>query len=102
MDRIPLSAMLAELRDQLLETQAVGQDSPLRFQMEDIEIELQFTTTQETKGGGGIKFWLVNADAEGKTSDAKTQKLKLKLKPVGPDGQATEIADEDTRRRPKR
>jgi hypothetical protein len=82
-NKIPLSKMLAQLREDLLQTQEEGKGSDLKFLIEDIEIELQLATTQEEGGGGGgVKFWVFNADAKIDTSEAKTQKLKLKLKPV--------------------
>ena len=81
MDKIPLSEMLAQLREDLLKTQQEGKGSDLKFQIEDIEIELQLATTKVDGVGGGVKFWVFNADAKIDTSEARTQKLKLKLKP---------------------
>lgn len=96
MDKIPLSAMLAELREELLQAQEAGKGSDLKFRIDDIEIELQVVTTQEGEGGVGIKFWVLGADAKGKVAEAKTQTLKLKLRPVhAPTGSAFEISDED-------
>jgi hypothetical protein len=86
MDKIALSEMLTQLRKDLLKTQQEGGGSDLKFQIEDIEIELQLATTKGDVAGAGVKFWVFNADAKIDTSEAKTQKLKLKLKPVGPDG----------------
>ena len=56
MDKIPLSEMLAQLRQELLQTQWEGEGSDLKFLIEDIEIELQVATTKEAGGGGGVKF----------------------------------------------
>lgn len=82
MENIPLSEMLGQLREELLTARAKSEGSDLKFQIEDIEIELQIVTTKGGKGGGGVKFWVYNAEAEINASQAKTQKLKLKLKPV--------------------
>jgi hypothetical protein len=87
-DRIPLSEMLAELRKELLKAQQGGKDAPLRFVIEDVEIEVQIGTTKEAGGGGGVSFWVYNADAKISVEDLRTQKLTLKLKVVGPDGKA--------------
>jgi hypothetical protein len=86
MDKIPLSEMLAELREELLEAQVQGEEQALKFRIEDIEIELQVGTTREGKGKGSVKFWVYNAEAGVGASQAKTQRLKLKLKPEGPKG----------------
>jgi len=79
-DLIPLPAMLAQLRSDLLEAKAEGEGKDLRFFVDDIEIELQMATTQDKEGGVGIKFWVLNANAKGKSGATATQKLKLKLK----------------------
>jgi hypothetical protein len=98
-DRIPLAKMLAQLRAELLDAQAEGEDKQLRFQVDDIEIELQVATTQEDTGGIGIKFWVVNADAKLKDAEVKTQKVKLKLSAVdGAGNRAVKIASADTQR----
>ena len=98
MDKIPLSEMLAELRKELLEAKWEGQSSDLKFLIEDIEIELQIVTTKGGKGGGGVKFWVYNAEAEVNASQAKTQKLKLRLKPVGRDGRGEVLISDPDRR----
>ncbi|WP_420887095.1 trypco2 family protein [Candidatus Competibacter phosphatis] len=55
-------------------------------------------TTKGGKGGGGVKFWVYNAEAEVNASHAKTQKLKLKLKPVvGPNRERLDVKDQDKR-----
>ncbi|HRY19429.1 MAG TPA: hypothetical protein P5149_13640 [Candidatus Competibacteraceae bacterium] len=58
MENIPLSEMLGQLREELLTARAKSEDSDLKFQIEDIEIELQIVTTKGGKGGGGVKFWV--------------------------------------------
>ena len=100
MDKIPLSEMLAELRKQLLEAQEVGKDAPLKFVIEDVELEVQLATTKGVDGGVGVKFWVYNADAKVEASDVKTQKLKLQLRVVGSDGRSpAQIAGEGAKPR---
>lgn len=85
-NEITLSEMLAELRKELLNAQREGTGSDLKFQVEDIEVELQLATTKGGKGGGGVKLCVFNATAEANASKTATQKLKLKLKLApGPD-----------------
>jgi hypothetical protein len=98
-DRIPLAKMLAQLRAELLDAQEEGKGKDLRFLVDDIEIELQIATTQEDTGGIGIKFWVVNANANLKDAEVKTQKVKLKLSAVdGAGNRAVKIASADTQR----
>jgi hypothetical protein len=93
MENIELSEMLGQLREELLKARGQSERLDLKFQIEDIEIELQIGTTKGGKGGGGVKFWVYNAEAEVNASQAKTQKLKLKLKPVGRDEKPIKVSD---------
>ena len=96
MDKIPLSEILAQLRKELVQAQWEGEDSNLKFLIEDIEIELQIATTKGADGGGGVQFWVYNANAKVSAAEANTQKLKLKLKPIGgPDKRPLEVSDKD-------
>lgn len=95
MDNIELSEMLGQLREELLKARGQSEGSDLKFQVEDIEIELQIVTTKGGKGGGGVKFWVYNAEAEVNASQAKTQKLKLKLRPKKPTGEDFDVGDQD-------
>lgn len=96
MENIELSEMLGQLREELLKARGQSEGSELKFQVGDIEIELQVVTTKGGKGGGGVKFWVYNAEAEVNASRANTQTLKLKLKPrVGSNKEPLEVSDED-------
>jgi hypothetical protein len=97
-DLIPLPKMLAQLRSDLLEAKAEGEGKELYFLVDDIEIELHMATTQDEEGGMGIKFWVLNAEAKGKSGVAATQKLKLRLKAQGSEGT---FAVSRSRKKPK-
>ena len=93
---IELADAIAQLRSELSRAIKAGKGKDLRFEVEDLELELQVVVTNENKGVGkveaGLKFWLAGnakASAEGSFSDgaSQLQKIRLKLKPVGSDGQ---------------
>jgi len=71
--------MLADLRAELVTAQTDGAEQPIVFEMQDIELELQMTTTQDTKVKGGVKFWVVNAEGGGKQSVVGSHTLKLRM-----------------------
>jgi len=83
MENIELSEMLSQLRRELSIAQREGAGSDLKFQIEDIEIELQVATTSKVAGKTGIKILVCwDAEASAGIDKTNTQKLKLKLKPV--------------------
>lgn len=85
--RIPLSDLIAELRKELTTTKSQGEGHDLKLQVEEAEVELQVVVTQEEGMGGGVKFWVLNAEANEKSANATTQKIKLKLKPLDTQGE---------------
>ena len=58
--RIPLSALIAELRRELHEAKTQGEGSNLKLLVEEGEIDLQIVATQEGGAGVGVKFWVLN------------------------------------------
>ena len=93
MENIELSEVVDQLRKELLAAQSKIQGSDLKFEVLDIEVELQVVTTKVV--GGGFKFYV---EVAGSTSKAQTQKLKFKLKPVGSDGKKEVlVSDQDQR-----
>jgi len=89
MSKIELSDIIVNLRKELLEAQKKGADEDLKFTVEDIEVELQVTTSK--KGDSGIKFWVVNMGGE--IASSAIHKIKLKLKPDD-DGKELKISDQ--------
>lgn len=89
--RIPLSDLITELRKELAIAKAQGQGDDIRLQVEEAEIELQVVITRDDGVKGGVKFWVVNAELKDNYSDATTQKIKLKLKPLDSVGKPVKI-----------
>ena len=79
MSGIPLARMLTDLRAELEKAQDEGKDQGIVFEMQDIELELQMTTTQEDGVKGGVKFWVFNAEGSGKNSVVGGHTLKLTM-----------------------
>jgi hypothetical protein len=93
--KIELAEMLTELRAQLLKARGEGAGEALKFEIADVEIEVQIATTKEAEGKGGVKFWVYNAEAGVAASEGTTQRLKLKMQPIGADGKPLAVSDKD-------
>ena len=92
-----LSIVLATLREDLARAQKQGKGHELHFAIEEIEVELNVVVTKEGAGKAGAKFWVINANLEGKLGNVATQKIKLKMKLVDKTGGSPEIADDEER-----
>ncbi len=87
---IELAESIGELRAQLDRAIKDAEGHHLRFEIQDLELELQVVATKDAKVGGkveaGVKFWLLgggSASAEGSLGEGSSQlqKIKLKLRP---------------------
>lgn len=90
--RFGLADALKELRSELLKTVEDGKGKDLKFVIEDVALDLQIVATAGLEGGAGVKWWVLNADAGVSTSDTATQKLALKLKVTGQDGETVPMS----------
>jgi len=95
--QVQLADMIAALREQLVQAQAQGSDSPVRFDVAESEVEVQFTVAYESDGKAGIRFWVVEAGGGASVSAESVQRLRLKLLPVDAAGETARISDSGKR-----
>jgi len=79
---IELAEVLSELRTELDRARLEADGSELRFGLGPVELEVTVALGREGKGGGKIKFWVAEANVEGKLSSTSTQRIKLTLNPT--------------------
>ena len=86
MAKLELSSVLSALREEMLAAQEDAELEDLRFNVNNVEIELQtvFETEGDIKAGGKLKFWVLDIDAEtsGKIKKGTTHTLRLNLEVV--------------------
>ena len=89
--RVRLADYIQHLRQELTTAAKEGEGEELRFAVEEIEVELDVTMSQESSTEGGWDHWVVLKIG---ASDNKTisQKMRLKLKPLR--GDAAKEAEE--------
>jgi hypothetical protein len=93
--QIGLAEAIKNLRMELQEAMNEGDGKKLRFEAQDIELEFKCVVTRQADAKADVKFWIIDAGAEGKIEDVKTQTIKLKLRPRT-EGQATVLMDRNT------
>jgi hypothetical protein len=89
---LELASVVRQLRAELNEAMAEGDDQRLRFELGPVELSLTVTVSREATPGAKIRFWVVEAGAEARVSRDAAQVIKLVLTPrdmkvpLGPDG----------------
>jgi hypothetical protein len=78
---IELSALIRSLRAELRAAIAEGEGEPLRFALDEIELDLEVSAVRSVEPRGGVKFWVVTAGVGAKFQQGHVQRLKLKLTP---------------------
>ena len=94
---IGLAEMIGKLREELQEAQQEGQGKALKFAVDAVDLELQVTVSRDIEGGGGVKFWVYNAEAKGSMGSETVQTLRLKLKPESAGGGGFQVGDIDAK-----
>ncbi|MEU6882742.1 trypco2 family protein [Streptomyces sp. NPDC046712] len=82
---VELADIIAQLRQDLSRAMAEGEGADLRFQAEQIELELTVGVERSREPGVRVKFWVFDAGASARQATTATQRLTLTLQPVRPD-----------------
>ena len=92
-----LSQAIAAIRDGLVRAQLDGIGSPVPLQIREIVLELDVELRHSASAGGGVKAYVLNAEAKGERSDARTHRLTVKLGATAPGGGDLIVATERSR-----
>ncbi|MEV8539647.1 trypco2 family protein [Streptomyces sp. NPDC051572] len=78
---IALAEAIRELRSELDQaiTDADGQN--LRFEVGPIELEVTVAISKDVSAGGKVKFWVIEADGQGRAGSSTAQLIRLTLEP---------------------
>ncbi len=87
------------LRAELQEARRAGKDEEVAFDVGPVQLTLTTVLSAGGTVGGKVRWWLVEAGAEGTRSTEATQTIELTLSPVtrNPDGTSTsmQVGDND-------
>lgn len=85
---IPMAEVVRHLREELTSAVEAGKGQGLRFELQELEVEMQVVVSKgasgEFGGEGGVKLWVVGKAAgkvAGSYESSQIQKVKLKLLP---------------------
>jgi hypothetical protein len=84
-----VSEAIEGLRSELELAQRSGQGKDLRFVVGEVELELLVTVKASAKGKANA--WVVQGEVQGEVTNG--HKLKIKLQPIGGNGQAVKVSD---------
>ncbi|AKV66101.1 trypco2 family protein [Microcystis panniformis] len=84
-NKVGLRETLEALRVELSKSILASEGEQIRFEVGDIELEVQFVVEQSKEGKGGLKFWVVEMGGGVTNKDTITHRIKIPLKPIGKD-----------------
>ncbi|MEV0775303.1 trypco2 family protein [Streptomyces sp. NPDC050433] len=79
--RVDLTQAVQAVRDQLLAAAIAGAGQELRFDVGEIQMEFAVELRHDTTVKGGVKAWVVSADADTGRGSTHTHKVAFTLKP---------------------
>lgn len=83
---IELASVIRDLRAELQQAIAAGQDEELRFELGPIELEVSVAVERSTGAAGKVRFWVVELGGNRAQDANDTQRIKLALNPRLGDG----------------
>ncbi|MEV8007029.1 hypothetical protein LEL86_02590 [Streptomyces sp. WA6-1-16] len=96
LDGIELADAVASIRNQLIDAATRATDHPVSFAVGDIQMEFTLELRRETKAGGKVKAWVVEAGADAARATGRTHKVAFTLTPRNAaTGEVWQIGTED-------
>jgi len=93
--KLGLKETLEALRIEISESILDSDGKEIRFEMGEIELEIQVVVEKSKEGKGGVKFWVVEMGGVARNIDAITHKIKITLKPKWQDGKLVLTGSDD-------
>jgi hypothetical protein len=80
-ESVELAAAVRAVRDELVRASADAEGETVRFDVGEIEMEFAVELRHDAGAKGGFKAWVVSADADARTSRARTHRVAFTLTP---------------------
>lgn len=95
-NKVGLRETLEALRVELSKSILAAEGEQIRFEVGEIELEVQFVVEQSKEGKGGLKFWVVEMGGGTTNKDTITHRIKIPLKPIWKDGKPIQTGSDDS------
>lgn len=83
---VELSEAIAQIRAELAIAVSNRIEVGPQLLVESVELELELVVESVKKGGGGVKFYVVNVDAAGEHRSSTRNQVRVVLRPQSSDG----------------
>jgi hypothetical protein len=91
--QMPLADLIDAVREELQRAADQAGSKRLQFEVQDVELEVEVTTSGSREAEGGIKLWVVNLGAKGSRTNANTHRVTLHLTAEGRGGTRLRVRD---------
>lgn len=91
--RIALADLVDAVRAELETASVNARNQQLQFEIQDIQLEVEVTTTGTREVEGGVKVWVMTMGAKGSKTNVGTHKVSLNLSPVTAEGTRFRVSD---------
>ena len=88
-----LSTVIRVLRAQLNTALAEGEKDKIQFQLGPVDLDFEVAVRSASEAEGGLKIHVLSLGAKGSKSRESTNRMKLVLKPVTPEGKTAQVGD---------
>jgi hypothetical protein len=79
---ISIADAVDHLRAELAEAWRRGAGQSVQFTLGPVKVSLDVTVSRSQEAAGGVRFWVINADAGVGREKAQTQRVELEFSPV--------------------
>jgi hypothetical protein len=78
---VELAEVIQHLRQELTRAMQQSEGEDLRFQLGPVELAVDVVVERSGDASGGVRFWVVDAHADGRLASSLTQRIRLVLDP---------------------
>lgn len=94
---IPLTDLIDAVRAELESAAFNARDKELQFEVQDVQLDIEVTTTGTRESEGGLRVWVLTMGAKGSKADTATHRVTLNLSAVTKAGTKFRVSDLSSR-----